>query len=65
VAERNGGKYMDKLEKIKKEYYFYQKVCKVLYKHPKKNKKLIKIVNTYMDIYEEDYNYFSRIRRNY
>lgn len=51
---------MDKLEEIKKEYYFYQKVCKVLYKHPKKNKKLIEIVNTYMNICEEDYDYYLR-----
>lgn len=51
---------LEKLEKIKKEYCFYQKVCRVLYKHPKKNKKLIKKVNDYMDICKEDYNYYLR-----
>lgn len=54
---------MDKLEKIKKEYCFYQKVYRVLYKNPERNKKLIEIVNKYMDICEEDYNYY--LRRNY
>lgn len=51
---------MDKLEKIKKEYCFYQKVCRVLYKNPERNKKLIEIVNKYMDICEEDYDYYLR-----
>lgn len=55
---------MDKLEKIKKEYCFYQKVYRVLYKNPERNKKLIEIVNKYMDICEEDYNYYLRIRRS-
>ena len=55
---------MDKLEKIKKEYCFYQKVCRVLYKNPERNKKLIEIVNKYMDICEEDYNYYLRTRRS-
>ena len=55
---------MDKLEEIRKKYRFYQKVYRVLYKNPKRNKKLIRIINQYMIFCEKDYNYYLRTRRS-